>query len=79
MLLVTGLRNLNPGILLSLQTTPTSSECLQSDTPMPLDSHCARVLSFPVQWTLSNQMRPEEPGEISQNSVPCMECLHFIT
>ena len=57
-LLVIVLINLKPGILLSLHTTPTSSECLQSDTPIPFEGQRARVLSFPVQWTLSNQMRP---------------------
>lgn len=59
-LLAMVLMNLNPGILLSLHTTPTSSVCLQSETPIPLDMHSARVFSFPVHWTLSNQMRPEK-------------------
>ncbi len=36
--------------------------CLQSDTPMPLDSHWAKLFSFPVQWTLSNQIRPKNTG-----------------
>lgn len=54
------LMNLNPGIRLSLHTTPTSSVCLQSDIPIPLDGHWANVLSFPVQWTLSNQICPDD-------------------
>lgn len=58
------LTNLNPGILLSLHTTPTSSLCLQSETPMPLDGHSAKVASLPVQWRLSNQMRPDQTKQI---------------
>lgn len=54
------LTNLKPGILLSLHTTPTSSLCLQSETPIPLEGHSARVFSLPVQWRLSNQMGPDE-------------------
>lgn len=61
------LTNLNPGILLSLHTTPTSSVCLQSDTPIPLEGHRAKVLSLPLQWRLSNQMGPEpDKREIHQ-------------
>lgn len=51
--------NLNPGILLSLHITPTSSLCLQSETPIPLEGHCAKVFSLPVQCRLSNQMGPD--------------------
>lgn len=50
--------NLKPGMRFWLHTTPTSSECLQSDTPKPLDSHWARLFSPPVQCTLSSQIRP---------------------
>lgn len=50
--------NLNPGMRFELHTTPTSSECLQSDTPKPLDSQWARLFSLPVQCTLSSQIRP---------------------
>lgn len=61
------LTNLNPGILLSLHTTPTSSVCLQSDTPIPLEGHRAKVRSLPLQWRLSNQMGPEpDKREIHQ-------------
>lgn len=56
--LISELSNLNPGILLSLHTTPTSSVCLQSVTPQPLEEQAARVASLPVQWILSNQMGP---------------------
>lgn len=50
--------NLKPGMRLGLHATPTSSECLQSDTPKPLDWHWARLFSAPVQCTLSNQIWP---------------------
>lgn len=69
MWLTNELSNLNPGILLSLHTTPTSSECLQSVTPQPLEEQAARVTSLPVQWTLSNQMGPE--GGKERNQVLC--------
>ena len=49
MLLISELSNLNPGILFSLHTTPTSSVCLQSVTPQPLEEQAARVASLPVQ------------------------------
>lgn len=63
------LTNLNPGILLSLHTTPTSSVCLQSDTPIPLEGHRAKVLSLPLQWRLSNQMGPDKTGQKRNPSV----------
>lgn len=50
---------MKPGILFSLHTTPTSSVCLQSVTPQPFDVHAARVVSLPLQWTLSIQIFPE--------------------
>lgn len=49
MWLTNELSNLKPGILLSLHTTPTSSVCLQSVTPQPLEEQAARVASLPVQ------------------------------
>lgn len=48
---------------LSLQTTPTSSECLQSVTPTPLERQSASVPSLPLQCRLSNQMGPEQREE----------------
>lgn len=70
MWLIIELSNLNPGILLSLHTTPTSSVCLQSVTPQPLEEQAARVASLPVQCTLSNQMRPEGNRE-ERNQALC--------
>lgn len=57
--------NLKPGMRFWVHTTPTSSECLQSDTPKPLDWHWARLFSPPVQCTLSSQIWPGmESGKV---------------
>lgn len=56
------LMNLWPGIRFWLHTTPTSSVCLQSDTPKPFEGQLAKDVSLPVQWTLSSQMRPVVEG-----------------
>lgn len=59
-----------PGMRLSLQTTPTSSECLQSDTPMPLEGQSASVVSLPLQCRLSNQMGPEQRAASRPSACP---------
>lgn len=71
-LLPAELMKLNPGILFSLQTTPTSSVCLQSDTPSPLWGQRARDVSCPLQWTLSNQIRPANGRTASQRTRYCL-------
>lgn len=45
-------------LLSGLQTTPRSSECLQSWTPHPFDLQSFRVFSVPSHLTLSIQMGP---------------------
>lgn len=49
---------LNPGMRFCVQTTPTSSECLQSETPNPFELQSEIDASLPVQCTLSNKIGP---------------------
>lgn len=67
---------LKPGILFSLQTTPTSSVCLQSDTPQPLELQEASEDSLPVQWTLSSQILPAEEGTGGLRGSSCPPVVH---
>lgn len=65
--------NLKPGMRFWVHTTPTSSECLQSETPKPLEWHWARLFSPPVQCRLSNQIWPERQ-RVKQIDICCVCC-----